>query len=732
MTTTALRTGAGGWALHDDARYVCYFAVAWIAHRLRANSRVTGESCSMGPAFALIALVELGAFETILIASCAILLDAILRRRSDQKIGETGTTLVSTVLAIATSQWVFHSESLIGLGLEWPVRFVAAALLAFAAAGLPVALGYVRRGRLQVRELAQSLFILSFPCYVIAAAATAGYAVMKPFIEWYATALLVPLLVLLWHGLQRYINRVDQYRQQANETLALQQRTMEVLALAIEKDQISAQHLRRMQLYAEGIGREMGLARVEIEALQAAALMHDVGKLAIPDHITSKPGPLTNEEFEKMKIHTRIGAGIVERAQFPYPVAPIVRSHHERWNGTGYPDGLKGEEIPVGARVLAVVDCLDALLTERSFRRALPLDDAVKQIVSRASTDFDPQVTAVLKRRYRQFERQLASLHPAMFEPAPARYLQSIGAARSEMSALFQLHEQLSRALTTSDVAHVLRTNFRDLVPYDAMVVYFDGSENAKPDLVCGDRTLIRRRRPLVTFAVPFSTGNPGRMAIYCALAERITPEHIRLLRGLLPRIGQSIENARKFSATANSATTDYLTRLPNMASLSQRLRDEVEAAARSNSEIIVMVCDLDGFKAVNDTLGHLTGNRVLIEVAQALSQNTRGSDYVARMGGDEFVLILPGNACPNVNERITELRRLVREAGRKACNADLIDASFGAAQYPRDGADAEELVAVADQRMYDDKTARKKGRTPAPTPPLSLSSEPLASDHIM
>ena len=162
-----------------------------------------------------------------------------------------------------------------------------------------------------------------------------------------------------------------------------------------------------MQTYALEIGKEIGLSHDEIEALRAAALLHDIGKLAVPEHILSKPGRLTPDEFEKMKIHPIVGAEIVERANFPYPVAPIVRSHHERWNGEGYPDGLKGEEIPIGARILSAVDCFDALSTDRQYRRGLPLEEALAFVVKEAGHAFDPQVVDILQRRWKELEKKV-------------------------------------------------------------------------------------------------------------------------------------------------------------------------------------------------------------------------------------------------------------------------------------------------------------------------------------
>src|SRR5262249_23619318 len=147
------------------------------------------------------------------------------------------------------------------------------------------------------------------------------------------------------------------------------------------------------------------LSEPDLEALQAAAVLHDIGKLAVPEHIISKPGKLTPEEFEKMKIHPIVGAEILERVKFPYPVVPIVAAHHEKWDGSGYPNGLKLEEIPIGARILSAVDCLDALSSDRQYRRALPLDKAMEIVASQSGKAYDPSVVKVLGRRYTELEQ---------------------------------------------------------------------------------------------------------------------------------------------------------------------------------------------------------------------------------------------------------------------------------------------------------------------------------------
>ena len=187
--------------------------------------------------------------------------------------------------------------------------------------------------------------------------------------------------------------------------------TAEALATAIDaKDQTSHCHVRRVQIYAAGMGEVFGLSADEIAALKAGALLHDIGKLAVPPHILNKPGPLTPAEFEKMKIHTVVGAQILSRVDFPYPVIPIIRHHHEQWDGRGYPDRLRGEQIPITARIISVVDCFDSVREDRPFRRGMTLDEATALLLRGAGIHFDPVVVKEFIKNLPRFDAEIERL----------------------------------------------------------------------------------------------------------------------------------------------------------------------------------------------------------------------------------------------------------------------------------------------------------------------------------
>lgn len=213
-------------------------------------------------------------------------------------------------------------------------------------------------------------------------------------VDFTAVGIIVPLLVISYFTYKTSLGRLEDAIHHVDEVNRLYLSTIETLATAIDaKDQVTHGHIRRVQQWALALASELGLNDPsQMKAIEAAALLHDMGKLVVPEHILNKPGRLTPGEFEKMKLHATVGADILSSVRFPYPVVPIVRYHHENWDGTGYPTGLKGVDIPIGARILAVVDCYDALTSDRPYRRRLADNEAVTILVQRRGTMYDPMV----------------------------------------------------------------------------------------------------------------------------------------------------------------------------------------------------------------------------------------------------------------------------------------------------------------------------------------------------
>jgi putative nucleotidyltransferase with HDIG domain len=247
--------------------------------------------------------------------------------------------------------------------------------------------------------------------------------------------------------------RVEDATRHVEEVKRLYLSTVETLATAIDaKDQVTHGHIRRVQHLALALARELGVRDTnQLQALEASALLHDTGKLAIPEHILNKPGKLTRGEFDKMKEHASVGADILSSIQFPYPVVPIVRHHHESWDGSGYPDGLKGIEIPVGARILAVVDCYDALTSDRPYRPRMSNEDAIAILIQRRGTMYDPLVVDTFIANIDRLATQVAVTDPPAAAPGSRRRVATtsqtqLGNSRANSTEVQSLLETVVRA----------------------------------------------------------------------------------------------------------------------------------------------------------------------------------------------------------------------------------------------------------------------------------------------
>src|SRR6204780_5149132 len=391
-------------------QFWCYFLVTILTSGLKSPLPMVFATLSVNFLFILVGIVQFSLPEAIVLGVAGTIVQCLWRPRSRPKAIRIAFSACSIAMAVMTAHTVFHGRVNPLLGELHPLLLGLAACTYFVVNTVLIAGVISLTERKSIYRTWYQTYFWILP-YHLAAASVAWLIVMLTKQDsWTSALVLFPLVYFVYRSYKIYLERLEKDKTHVEEIAGLHLRTIEALALAIEaKDTTTADHLQRVRVYATEIGKEIGLNTKELDALQAAALLHDIGKLAVPEHIISKPGRLTPEEFEKMKIHPLVGAEILEEVKFPYPVVPIVRAHHEKWDGSGYPFGLSGEEIPIGARILSVVDCLDALASDRQYRRALPLDQAMEVVNSESGKSFDPVIVDIMRRRYIELERMAAA-----------------------------------------------------------------------------------------------------------------------------------------------------------------------------------------------------------------------------------------------------------------------------------------------------------------------------------
>jgi diguanylate cyclase (GGDEF)-like protein/putative nucleotidyltransferase with HDIG domain len=784
--TVLLGMGILTVALQDwRPRNVFYFAVylgfAVAASSLRIMLPGITAAMSVDYLFILIGVAMLDLPENLMLGMACTLTRCLWRGKQRAKPIHVVFNLPSSAIAVASAYAVYHSGWLRGVDDSAPTLLLAASTAYFLANTFSIAGIVSLTERKRPWTVWHESFLGTMPQHLVGAGLAIVITLCAEQIGRRWPLAVMPAVYLIYSSYRLYFERLQEEKQQVSQAADLHLRTIEALAVAIEaKDVATRAHLQRVQVYALEIAKELGAPESEMQALRAASLLHDIGKLAVPDYILSKPGRLTPEEFDRVKIHPEVGAEILRRVQFPYPVAPIVEAHHERWDGTGYPHGLQGEQIPLGARILSVVDCLDALTSDRQYRRALPPGEALGFIVSQSGSSFDPKVVEVLKRRYPELEEQCraaavpdkglpANVHAsratapqAGFEATRSNdrgearnFTFAIAAARQEFQMLHEVTSELGNSLSMEGTLSLLGTRLRAIVPHSAIAIYVRREQNLVPHYLHGkdiqllssveipigqglsgwvaeNRKAIVNGNPSVepgyvqngaqsgglhsALSVPLLgvSGVVGVLTLYHAEPDAFTKDHLRLLLAISSKAALTIENALKYRAAQKSAVTDELTGLPNARALFLHLDSEVARCTRTKTPLGVLVADLDGFKLVNDRFGHLAGNQVLRTLGRGLQQACRPYDYVARMGGDEFVLILPGMKPSAVKQKVRELCAMAVGAGREATGEEILSLSVGAAFFPEDALETEELLAAADRRMYQVKQSHRTAQTQA------------------
>jgi putative nucleotidyltransferase with HDIG domain len=514
------------WQPHDPLRALVFIATALLASALKVRLPGVTGTASVLALFVLIGIVNLSLAEAITIGALSMLAQCTWRTKVSPKPVQVAFSVCSFATAIYLTSIVY---SYTRGRLPEPVSLGLLTLTFFITNTFPVA------GIISLTEGKRFLTVWGgyrwlLPCYAVGASLAWLIGTFPRAVQWELPVLCLPLVYLVHRSSRTHIVQVEQEKKHVVEMNGLHLRTIEALALAIDaKDHTTHDHLQRVQLYAVEIGKDLGLPEAGLDALRAASMLHDIGKLAVPEHIISKPGKLSRAEFEKMKIHPVVGAEILERVRFPYPVVPIVRSHHEKWDGTGYPDGLKGNEIPIGSRILAAVDCLDALASDRQYRRALPLDEAMARVAAEAGTAFDPAVVHALQARYKELEARAnesrteappslskdikierGSAPAAGFEAEPAKSLHPVARARAftNEKSCMDMPAGGSCKLSGEEALAVAAMRLKLLVPYDAMAFFACGNGMLNSKFVAGDDS-----RALATLRVPLGDGLVGWVA---------------------------------------------------------------------------------------------------------------------------------------------------------------------------------------------------------------------------
>ncbi len=362
-----------------------------------------------------------------------------------------------------------------------------------------------------------------------AAAAVLFYAALLgngiPFI--FVGLLIIGLIHLLYRFDEQRVAEVKRSEAEKarhiQEMADLHMNTIESLAIAIDaKDQTTHGHVRRTQIYATEMGKLLGVNETETQALLAGALLHDIGKLAVPEYILNKPGKLTESEFAKMKIHPTVGGDILKRVGFPYPVEDIVRYHHEKWDGTGYPKGLKGQAIPLVARIIAVVDFYDATRCDRPYRKGMTREDSLSLLRKMANSSFDPRVVDIFIKHVETFDQLIAAQdiqeQVASEETEDATNarpdaglasetlgtqeddslgFRSITEAQREVFALHEIAQTIGSSLNLQDTVALVSSKLRAIVPFDTCIIYLVDEKTGKavPTHVAGDQAEIFSRR---------------------------------------------------------------------------------------------------------------------------------------------------------------------------------------------------------------------------------------------
>lgn len=760
------------WQSADSRRFFTYLALVAVTSFFHLDRTDHGGGFSMNLPFLVLSIVDLSLQEAVIIGCLAAAIQS-LRTPEGRTVRRLVLNLGVQATVISTACFVLHS--LMPSWLNEPsVRLFTAAGALFVADTLPSAMLFRLQASERLSSLWKSSYFWAFPYYLVGAALAQVIHLGKSAISAGPSLLVLVALYLAYRHYRAQKTEWSMRESHANDVAALHLRAIEGLALAVEsKDNLNTRgHIRRVQVYALGIGKAMGLTGTGLEALRAGALLHDIGKLGVPEHILTKPGKLTAEEFAKMKVHPMVGAEIVEQMQFPYPVAPIVLAHHEKWDGTGYPFGLKGEAIPIGARILAAADWLDAMISDREYRKGIPIEEAMQQIQEESGKSFDPKVLEMLQQEYRTLE-QRAKAQASQGPVLSTEIVVSHGAAPDaglELSGLPQgapredflttitaaaREEQLLRetaaaaaSLDLTETAMRIEAAMRGKIPCDSLVIFVRHANALKAEFATGknSRYLSNLEVPLgdgLTGWVgqnlqPVSNGNPAVdpgfvcdpaeplhsvlaiplsgpqglvavLALYRRKKDSFTRDELQLALAVTPNIVAAVQNAITHREVELRTNLDELTGVHNRSQLLRFLDEELARARRNQQPVALLVAEITGYRELAQSHGYSKRDEVLVGISKGLRKASREYDCLGRLAENRFALVLPGMKPAYMMVILNRLHQIATEVGTAVCERPL-QVELGGAFYPDDGDGGRNLVLVAERKLEGPSRSWEEG----------------------
>ena len=605
---------------------------------------------------------------------------------------------------------------------------------------------------------------------------------IEPYL--YTIAVLICIFIialsqsLIWKNSVHKLNRKyqTQLKEERERSRNLCLSTVECLSYALEaSDPYNIGYLNSVQQISMALAKKLRLTDDEKQALYIAALLHNIGRLGVPDQILYKKDELTPEELVKMRSHAILGTRILAPIPFPWDILPIVRHHIERWDGSGYPDSLKGTMIPIASRVLAIASSYSAMLQPRPFRGGLSQEDAISLISRGCGTQYDPEIVEAFKECLIEISTiasptssSLTALSSHANQDAKATTreetkaaLDHIASAQRETRGLYSLSNAIAGSMNLEAVAEALVRCTMETVTCDACALFlpvenceylqaeeaqgvnarqllgsqakigtyitgraFSRGEMIRSGFIRNDVTIRQVSDPWrelkTILAVPLMVNCEavGTLNLYSKEPDVFGDDTQRIAREIAMQASRVVDSARRYGEVHERAYTDTLTGLRNVRFLRDFLETEINRSDREDIPMAVLYIDLDNFKPINDRFGHARGDQTLKEVAEILKAHVRNYDLAARYAGDEFVIVLSRAGRITAEIVAMKLKSAVERHGHrliaKEQNFPQIGISVGIVNYPEDGKDLASLLCSSDAAMFADKSRRNAGRTAA------------------